>query len=180
MAHIALGDAAQEAFGLDQVAHVLPDALPHKRIGRPSAEERLRWLSQLAEARADRVVASCPTGLVIDVVQAFREALDPRCEIFVITGRDAAERCVTWDYGGGQPFSEQIKHYKLLVASRRGAYAVAPELANRILPFKIAAQFDTTSSSGVRQAIRSGTPWHHMVPPEIRDAVGTAYEGLQS
>jgi nicotinic acid mononucleotide adenylyltransferase len=180
MAHLALAEAAQEAFALDQVVLVLPQDLPHKRIGKPSVDERLQWLSALVRERPDRAVASCRTGLVIDVVRAFREELGRRCEIFVIAGRDAAERYATWDYGNGPPFSEQIKLFQLLVASRGGTYPVDPELAERILPFEIAARYDGTSSSKVREAIRSGTPWQHMVPPGIRDAVGSAYEGVRS
>ena len=177
MAHLALAEAAQLAFALDQVVLVLPHALPHKHVRKPGIEDRLRWLSALARGRPERAVASCPTGLIIDVVRAFREELGPRCEIFVIAGRDAAERYASWDYGERQPFAEQIRHYKLLVASRRGTYAVDPEFAERIAPFEIARQHEGTSSSNVREAIRTGKPWRHMVPAEIRDAVGSAYKG---
>lgn len=180
IAHLALAEAAQQAFALAQVVLVLPHALPHKKVGKPGIEDRLQWLSELARGRPERAVASCPTGLIIDVVRAFREELGTRCKIFVIAGRDAAERYATWDYGDRQPFAEQLRHYKLLVASRRGPYAVDPDFADRITPFEIARRHDETSSSKVREAIRCGKPWHHMVPPEIRDAVGTAYKGYRS
>ena len=180
MAHLALAEAAQQAFALGQVVLVLPNALPHKQVGKPGIEDRLRWLSEIARGHPERAVASCPTGLIIDVVGAFREELGPRCEIFVIAGRDAAERYASWDYGERQPFAEQIRHYKLLVASRRGTYAVEPEFAGRIAGFEIARRHDETSSSKVREAIRRGKPWHHMVPPEIRDAVGIAYKRHRS
>ena len=175
MAHRALADRAQEAFALDQVVLVLPEGLPHKQVERPSIEERLQWLVRLSRGRADRAVASCPTGLVIDIVRAFREELSAKCELFVIAGRDAAERYVTWDYGDMEPFSEQIKHYKLLVGSRRGTYMVAPEHSGRILPFNISRGYDNISSSRIRHAIRSGKDWRYAVPGAIRFLVARAY-----
>ena len=174
-AHLALADAAQRAVGLDQVVYVLPEALPHKRIERPGTETRLGWLSLLRGNRADRAVATCPTGLVIDIVRAFGAVSGDHCEFFVIAGRDAAERYIAWDYGDGEPFSEQLRRFRLLVASRGGALAVAPELAGWILTFEIGPQHEPASSSRVRRAIRSGGPWLHMVPPEIRDDVRHAY-----
>ena len=180
VAHLALAEAAQRAFALGQVVLVLPHALPHKQVSKPGFEDRLRWLTELARGRLELAVASCPTGLILDVVRAFRQDLGPRCEIFVIAGRDAAERIAGWDYGERQPFAEQLKHYKLLVASRRGTYAVESEFADRIAPFEIARRHEGTSSSKVREAIRRGKPWRHMVPAEIRDAVGRAYKGCRS
>ena len=130
-AHVALGESAQRSFALDQIVLVLPAALPHKRIARPGTDERLRWLSTLAESRPGWAAASCPTGLVIDIVTAFRDALGRGCELFVIAGRDAAERWVEWDYGDGAPFREQLQNFRLLVAFRRGAFRVADEHAGR-------------------------------------------------
>lgn len=157
MAHRALVNAAQEVFALDQVVLVLPEGLPHKRIERPSFTERLQWLVRLSRGRSDRAVASCPTGLVIEIVRAFREELGAGCELFVIAGRDAAERYVTWDYGDMEPFSEQIKHYKLLVGSRRGPYVVRPDHAGRILPTRslrpLSSNFPRTGNAG-----RYGSP----------------------
>ena len=175
MAHRALANVAQEVFALDQVVLVLPEGLPHKRVERPSFAERLRWLVRLSRGRSDRAVASCPTGLVIDIVRAFREELGVGCELFVIAGRDAAKRYVTWDYGEMEPFSEQIKHFKLLVGSRRGTYVVAPEHSGRILPFDIPRGYDNVSSTRIREAIRSGKEWGYSVPGAIRGEVARAY-----
>ncbi len=174
-AHLALAEAAQRRFALGQVVYVLSEAMPHKRIERPGPAERLQWLSAIAEDRPDRAVSACSDGLVIDIVQAFRAELGAGCEIFVIAGRDAAERYATWDYGDGMPFAEQLRLYRLLVASRRGPYAVAPEHSGRISPFGIDARYEEASSSAVREAIRDGQRWGHIVPPAIRAAVGAAY-----
>lgn len=180
VAHVAIGDAAQARFALDQVAFVLCEAMPHKRVRRPGPETRLRWLSAIARGRPDRAVTSCGAGLMIDIVEAFRAELGPACELFVIAGRDAAERCAGWDYGDGMPFAEQLRHYRLLVASRDGDYRVPARHAGRILPFGIDAGYDVASSSAVRGAVRTGAPWGHIVPAPIRDAVGAAYAEIRT
>ncbi len=175
VAHLALGELAQEAFGLRQVVPVLPSSMPHKRIRRPSLERRLQWLAKLAGNRSGWAACSCPTGLVIDVVRAFRAELGPACELFVIAGQDAAERYVSWDYGDGEPFSEQLRHFRMLVGSRGEHFRPPRKLAARVRGFEMAETYRQVSSSRVRDAIRSGLPWRHMVPAEIRDDVGSAY-----
>lgn len=174
-AHIALANIAQETFSLDQVAYILPDTLPHKRIERPSVPRRLGWLAELAQRRPDRVVVSGTEALIIDIARAFRERVGPRCDLFVIAGRDAAERYATWDYGHRESFSEQIKEFTLLVAAREGRYRVDPEHEGRIHTFEISSNQAPASSSAVRDSIRSGRPWRHMVPPAIQAAVECAY-----
>lgn len=180
VAHVAIADVAQERFALDQVVFVLTEAMPHKRIDRPGPEERLRWLRAIARERPDRAVTACGVGLVIDIAEAFRGDLGPACEIFVLAGRDAAERFASWDYGDGMPFAEQLRHYRLLVASRDGDYDVPAEHAGRILPFSIGARYNEASSRAVREAVRRGDGWDHIVPAAIRDAIGAAYSEVRA
>ena len=177
IAHMALAEEAQRCFKLDQVVYVLPEALPHKRIERPGTEVRLGWLATLAEAEPSRAAAVCRAGLVIEIVRAFQQALGNRCELFVIAGRDAAERYASWDYGDGEPFAVQLQRYRLLVASRKGAYRVPREHADRILPFEIDDRSGAASSTAVREAIRAGRPWRHHVPKAIHSDVRAAYGG---
>lgn len=180
MAHLALASEAQRVFDLDQVAFALPDAPPHKRIERPAAAQRLDWLARLAAERADRAVVSCPGGLVIDIVRSIQAAVGLDCEIFVIAGRDAAERFASWNYGDRESFADQLRHYRLLVAGRKGAYSVAREFAPRVFQFEIDARLDGASSTAVRDAIRAGSPWRHWVPPELSDEVALAYREIES
>ncbi len=178
VAHVALGDVAQRCFGLDQIVYALPEAMPHKEVCRPTVEDRLDWLVRIAAGRADRAVSRCSGGLVIDIVQDFRAVVGEAARLFVIAGRDAAERFAAWDYGDGVPFAEQLQCYAMLVAARGGEYTVPPEHEGRILPFEIDVRSAQASSSAVRSAIRSGRPWSHFVPAEIHNAVGMAYGGL--
>ena len=179
MAHLALATEAQRMFDLDQVAYALPDAPPHKRIDRPAAAQRLNWLARLAAERSDRAAVSCPGGLVIEIVRSMQATVGRDCEIFVIAGRDAAERFASWDYGDREPFAHQLRHFSLLVAGRKGAYSVASEFTPRVFRFEIDARLDAASSTAVRDAIRAGTPWRHWVPPELREEVAMAYREIE-
>ena len=178
-AHLALASEAQRSFDLDQVAFALPDAPPHKVIARPAIEQRLNWLARLADRRPDRAVVTCPGGLVIEIVRSIQATVTRNCEIFVIAGRDAAERYASWDYEDRESFADQLRHYSLLVAARNGAYSVASEFAHRVFPFEIDARFDAASSTAVREAIRAGRPWHQWVPPELREEVAAAYREVE-
>ena len=176
-AHLALAETAQRRFRLDQIVQVVPHSLPHKQITRPTLEDRFEWIAELARARSGWAAGVCQGGLVVDIVDAWRREVGAGCELFVIAGRDAAERYASWDYGDGEPFGDQLERFKLLVGARGGAYRVAPEHAGRILPFEIAAAHDATSSQMVRSAIARGVHWHHLVPAEIQDRVAAAYAG---
>lgn len=175
MAHVALGEAAQRRFELDQVVQIIPRSLPHKRIARPTVEHRLEWIAELARIRKGWAACACEAGLVVDIVDALRREIGDACELFVIAGRDAAERYATWDYGDREGFGDQLKRFTLLVGGRGGSYRVAPERAGRILPFEIAPAHAETSSSMVRSAIARGEDWDHLVPAEIRRFVAAAY-----
>ena len=176
-AHLALAETAQRRFGLDQIVQIIPRSLPHKQIARPTVEDRLEWIAELARLRSGWAACTCNAGLVVDMVDALRDEIGHACEIFVIAGRDAAERYASWDYGDREPFGDQLERFKLLVGARGGSYQVAPEHAGRILPFEIAPEHDATSSSAVRSAIVQGEDWHHLVPAEILDGVAAAYAG---
>ena len=177
MAHVALGEGAQRRFDLDQVVQIIPRSLPHKRIAWPTVEHRLEWIAELARPRKGWAACACEGGLVVDMVDALRREVGDACELFVIAGRDAAERYMTWDYGDGESFGDQLNRYTLLVGARGESFQVAPEHAGRILPFEIAPAHAETSSSMVRSAIARGGDWDHLVPSEIRHGVAAAYAG---
>ncbi len=175
MAHLALAEAAERAFGLDQVAYVLPATLPHKAITRPDLQERLEWLSDLAADGSDRLAATCTGGLVIDIVREIQAGSAGQCHLFVIAGRDAAERYASWDYGSDESFTQQLRRYRLAVADRDGSYEIAPAHTDRILPFRIDARHERNSSSAVRRAVAARTAWRHLVPEVLHARVAAAY-----
>ena len=174
-AHVALGETAHRLFGLRQVVLVLARKMPHKQIQIPDVDARLGWLARIAAERPGWAACSCPTGLVIDVVKAFRRETGPACQLFVIAGRDAAERWVSWDYGKGETFAQQLGRFELLVGSRDRGYRPPRGLRDKIHTFEMAESHRQTSSSSVREAILHGIPWRHMVPREIWEDVSAAY-----
>ena len=176
-AHVALAETARYRFALDQIVQVMPQTLPHKQITRPTVNERLEWIAELARLRKSWAACTCDAGLVVEMVDALQLEVGDACELFVIAGRDAAERYVNWDYGDREPFGEQLERFKLLVGSRGGGYQVSTEHAGKILPFEIAPEHGATSSSTVRSAIARGEAWHHLVPAEIHERVAAAYAG---
>ena len=172
VAHVALADAAQERFALDQVAFVLPETLPHKKLDGNGFAQRLEWIGRLARGNAARLAACCERGLVGEIAQEFRGQVPASVELYVIGGRDAAERFISWDYAGAPLFDEQLRHFQLLVGSRAGTYAPAPRHAGRIHPFEIAAHYDAVSATAVRER----RAWS-AVPRVIRDSVRRALAG---
>lgn len=172
IAHVALAEAAREQFALDQVAFVLPETLPHKRLDREDFDRRLRWVASLTENQDGWLTASAEQGLVVEIVREFREQLSAGVELFVISGRDAAERFVAWDYGDAPSFDEQLRHFQLLVGSRNGAYRVAPRHSTRVHSFAISTEFDRVSATAVRDQLDLKT-----VPETIRDSVEKAFVG---
>ncbi len=173
-AHVALAEVARERFALDQVAFVLPQTLPHKKLSRHEFRQRLGWVASLAQDSDAWLAASAEQGLVVDIVREFREHVRSSVELFVISGRDAAERFVSWDYGDAPSFDEQLRHFQLLVGSREGVYRVAPQHAERIHPFEISNEYDRVSASAVRDQLDLKT-----VPEAIRHSVAKAFAGCR-
>ena len=74
-----------------------------------------------------------------------------------------------WDYGTGMRFDRQIERFQLLVAARGDLYVPPRELSARIRPIKLADDYESFSSSAVREAILRGDPWRHMVPDAVAE-----------
>ncbi len=123
----------------------------------------------LESALDDRAlaIATCEGRLVIEIVKAFHAVCGGGVEIFALCGRDAAERFVRWDYGELPPFSEQLREFQMLVASREGEYSVPAEYAGRIHLLEMPAGYDEDSSSAVRELIRAGGEWERLVPEGV-------------
>ena len=115
----------------------------------------------------DLGIATSEGRLVIEIVRSFRKTCGDDVEIFVVCGRDAAERFVGWDYGALPAFSQQLGEFQMLVASREGEYDVAPEYAGRVHLVEMPPGYDEHSSSAVREAMDTGRPWEHLVPENV-------------
>jgi len=106
-------------------------------------------------------------GLFIDIARECRAAYEADTEIFFLCGRDAAERIVHWDYERPGAIREQMGEYRLLVARRQGDYAPPPELREFIHSLTLEPGVAEISATEVRERIRAGKPWEHLVPETI-------------
>jgi nicotinate-nucleotide adenylyltransferase len=166
-AHLALAEAALPH--VDRVVFVLPEVLPHKDYSGVSFEDRLALLRAVATPPFE--VAVTKGGLFIDIARSFDQQHQP---VF-LCGRDAAERIVNWDYGDPAAFLRMLDEFEMLVASRNGDYEPPAHMAHRIRPLALSADCNDISATEVRNRIRAGRPWEHLVPHAIHNRVKQLY-----
>ena len=154
---------AEAALALvDEVLFVLPRAFPHKEYNAAGFEERLELLRVSIAGHPGFALAAATRGLFIDLAREARLDYGEGTELFLLCGRDAAERIVSWDYGEGDSIQKQLEAFQLLVASRGGHYEPPPEIRERVV--SIGLSHDEISSSEVRRRIRAGERWQDLAP----------------
>ncbi|MGD0013004.1 MAG: adenylyltransferase/cytidyltransferase family protein [Bryobacteraceae bacterium] len=164
-AHVALAEAALAV--VEEVVFVLPRAFPHKPYEEASFEDRLRMLELALPGQPRFSIAAASGGLFIEIARECRAAYGPHAELYFLCGRDAAERIVAWDYGRAGAIREQLAEYRLLVAPRGRPYQPPPELSDRIHALPFPGDYQEVSATEVRERIRRGEPWEHLVPEAI-------------
>jgi nicotinate (nicotinamide) nucleotide adenylyltransferase len=164
---VALALAAREQHDLSQMVFLLPEQFPHKPYTGASFDDRLEMLRDACGDDPALVIASWEQGLFIDIARAFRAECGPPAEICLLCGKDAAERIVHWDYGGGPSFTEQLEEFRLLVASRQGEYQAPGGYEDKIGLIALPVAWNEVSSSTVREAIAAGRPWRHWVEEAV-------------
>ncbi len=173
LAHLAL---ARAALGVvDEVLFVLPRQFPHKQYEGATFEERLEMLEAATSREPRFSIAASAYGLFAEIAGECREAYGETPRLLFICGRDAAERIVAWDYGEPQAFQKMIARFELLVAAREGHYAPPAEIRHRVCRLEVDDDIELISASGVRDRLRQGAPWEHLVPPEIVPRVRAIY-----
>jgi len=169
VAHLELAQAAKRH--VDEVLYVAPSALPHKDYFGATLEQRIELLEG---AEATHSIASTEQGLFIDIARECREHYGDEVRLFLICGRDAAERILTWDYGRPGVVREMLREFELLVARRGGHFDAPPEFRHRIHSLDMSGH-DEVSSSEVRERIARGERWEHLVPDAIVERVKKIY-----
>jgi len=172
-AHVALAEAARAH--VDEIVFAVPRAFPHKEYSGASLAHRVEMLRRvcersLREARVEIVNG----GLFVDIAREVRLST-PGAEIYVVCGRDAAERMVTWNYDDPGALGRIFQELHLLVAERQGPYGAPDHLRSRIHSLARPLHCDHISSSEVRRRVAAGEPWQHLVPESIVDMVGEIY-----
>jgi nicotinate (nicotinamide) nucleotide adenylyltransferase len=170
-AHVALARAALSA--VDNVLFVLPRLFPHKPYEGASLDERVSMLRTVTSCEPRLSAAVSVQGLFIEIAHEAREHF-PSSSLFFICGRDAADRIVNWNYGEPGAIERMLEDFHLLVAPRQGVYTPPAHLSQAVHRLAL-EDYDECSSSHVREAIRAGSGWKHLVPEEIAGAVEQIY-----
>jgi nicotinate-nucleotide adenylyltransferase len=175
VAHTALLEAALEQA--DGVILTLARELPHKTYKDVPFEDRLRMVLRVADDLPGAGVAVASAGLFIDIAREARE-LFPEAQISILCGRDAAERALAWDYGGGLPIEAQLEEYSLLVAARGGAWDLPSGLAHlrgKVERLELGSDWSGISATEVRRRIAAGEGWADLVPRGVLELVEKLY-----
>jgi len=173
VAHLAVAQAGLRA--VDEVVFLLPRAFPHKPYTGASFEDRIGMLQSVLPRDSQFSIATSQSGLFKDIAAEYRTAFGPDTQLTFLCGRDAAERIATWDYGEPHAFHSMLHQFNLLVAARHGEYEVPDELHDAIVRLELRGPYDHVSSSEVRDRIRQGRDWEHLVPPAIHERVRKIY-----
>ena len=162
-AHLAMAEAALRVAG--EVLFVLPRVFPHKQYTAAGLEHRLELLRAALIGEPRFSLAVSRRGLFIELAREARDDYGARTELYLLCGRDAAERIVSWDYGEAEGIARQLESFRLLVAGRGGHYQPPGEIRNRVE--RIELDLAGISSSEVRRRIRAGEPWKELVPEPV-------------
>jgi len=153
----------------DEVLFVLPRVFPHKEYAGAGFADRLELLRAALSSEPRFSLASSSRGLFIELAREARREYGHGVELFLLCGRDAAERIVAWDYSSGESIEKQLETYQLLVASRGGPYTPPGKIGNRVRSLPLPPGVAGISSTEVRARLRTGQPWRHLVPPAVAE-----------
>jgi nicotinate-nucleotide adenylyltransferase len=172
-AHLILTQAAVEQFNIDEVIFVLSKISPHKPLFGASIAQRLEMMRISIADIPFISIGLCTHGLFLDICEALQPHYPQNPELFFITGRDVAERIISWPYPDpGQAIVQMFETFQLLVFPRRGKLKL-PENdlirthSHRIHNLQLPENLDHVSSTEVRQRVEAGLDIDNLVPVEV-------------
>lgn len=172
-AHLLLARYSREQCKLDEIIFVLPKILPNKPLVGAPVEQRLEMMRLGISGISYISLGVCSHGLFLDICKGLQQIYPQEPEIFFITGRDAAERILTWPYDDpAAALARMFADFQLLVFQRKGSLdlpenPLVQDHANRIHTLEMKENLDHISSTKVRQRIRNGQPIKGLVPAEV-------------
>jgi nicotinate (nicotinamide) nucleotide adenylyltransferase len=176
-AHVALAQSAYEHYQLHEVLFVLPITQPHKLIHDAPLDARLRMMELAVQGHSAFSIGMCTHGLFVDIGRAAAAAYPPETRQWFISGRDAAERILTWPYPDpAKALGELFALAELLVADREGAFvlpdnAAVRDFADHVHPLPLPAEFSHVSATDVRNGLAKGEEVSELVPPRVLDYI---------
>lgn len=171
-AHVALSSAALDV--VDEVLFAIPRSFPHKDFQGATLEQRLEMLRRIAEVQPRTSIAIAEGGLFAEIAREAR-AHYAGADIFLLCGRDAAERILTWDYGDPGFVEKMLQEFGLLVAPRLGEFEAPERFRGAIRTVQPEGNFDECSSTRLREVLQSGGDWSPLVPDCVVDLVAEIY-----
>ena len=172
-AHLLLARYSREQCKLDEIIFVLPKILPNKPLVAVSVEQRLEMMRLGISGVPYISLGVCSHGLFLDICTGLQQIYPQKPEIFFITGRDAAERILTWPYNDpAAALAEMFAVFQLLVFERKGKLQLpenplVQKYLNRIHPLEMEENLDKVSSTEVRQRMSEGRSVGELVPTEV-------------
>jgi nicotinate-nucleotide adenylyltransferase len=172
-AHLALAQSASVHYQLHEVLFVLPITQPHKLIHDVPIEARLQMLNLAVQGAPGFSIGLCTHGLFIDICRAVALAYPPQTHLWFISGRDAAERILTWSYDDpAATLSTLFTQAELLVADREGAFTL-PDIppvrdqAAHIHHLPLAGEISYISATEIRTRLAKGEEVDELVPASV-------------
>jgi nicotinate-nucleotide adenylyltransferase len=134
-------------------------------------------MMQLAARDTDYAAVGLSThGLFIDIYHGLQGVYPQHPEVFFvffITGRDAAERILTWEYTDTTAALHQMfTAFQLIVCDRDGAFHIPddPRLSayhHRLHRCVLPARYNDISSTEVRERCQQRLPLDNLVPAAV-------------
>jgi nicotinate-nucleotide adenylyltransferase len=172
-AHMALAQSAQQHYQLHEVLFVLPITQPHKLIHDAPIDARLQMMALAVQGPSTYSIGTCTHGLFIDISRATQAAYPPGTRLWFISGRDAAERILSWPYPDpAQALDALFAQAELLVADREGAFEL-PDIpvvrrhAGHIHHLPFPAEYSHVSATEIRARLAKGEEVSTLVPPPV-------------
>jgi nicotinate (nicotinamide) nucleotide adenylyltransferase len=172
-AHVALAHSAYEQYQLHEVLFLLPLTQPHKSIHDAPVEARLHMIELAVEGHPAFSIGICTHGLFVDISRAAVAAYPPQTRLWFISGRDAAERILTWSYPDpAKALGELFAQAELLVADREGAFVlpdtpIVGDYADHVHHLPLPAEYSHISATEIRTRLANGEDVSELVPPPV-------------
>ena len=179
LAHLAIAHTMVTIFAIDEVLFLLPQVPPHKTIFGASLEQRLEMMQLAVQDCPYAAVGLSSHGLFIDMYQGIQEAYPQQPEVFFLTGRDAAERILTWNYDDAPAALQRMfSAFQLIVCDRDGPFHLPDDpllvpYRHRIHTCVLPATVQHISATAVRQHCKEGSPLDDLVPAAVANYIAT-------
>lgn len=175
LAHLTIADVVKETFAIHEVLLLLPQVPPHKSIFGASLEQRLEMMQLAVEDRPYISVGLSSHGLFVDMYTGLLGVYPAQTEVFFLTGRDAAERILTWPYEDAEAALRQMfTAFQLIVCEREGPFVLPAD--PRLTPYRdrihgcaLPTSAQDVSSTAVRQQCEQGISPDGLVPTAVAE-----------